>query len=229
LCDGPAIACVSSSYLHGETVILRIGVVRINLVALLVVSSLTFPAFPAAAPFRSGDGQSIAVAPSSIRIDNFGCINPNYYRGAQPKGHDYSDLAALGVKTLIDLTGDDEAQANEKAMVEAAGMRYVHLPMTTHTAPSLETPAQFLAIVNDPARQPVYVHCVGGRHRTGVVTAAYRMSHDGWTAEQAFIEMKQYEFGADFLHREFKKFVYGYRPDLSNDALAGPTSASLKR
>jgi hypothetical protein len=34
--------------------------------------------------------------------------------------------------------------------------------------------------------------------------------NDGWTAEQAFREMKQYEFGWDFLHPEFKKFVYAY-------------------
>jgi hypothetical protein len=39
----------------------------------------------------------------------------------------------------------------------------------------------------------------------------YRMTHDGWTADQAFKEMKQYNFGADFLHAEFKDFVYGYR------------------
>ena len=36
---------------------------------------------------------------SNIAIDNFGCVNENYYRGAQPKGRDYADLATLGVKT----------------------------------------------------------------------------------------------------------------------------------
>ena len=52
------------------------------------------------------------------------------------------------------------------------------------------------------------MHCVGGRHRTGVMTAVYRMTQEGWTAERAFKEMKQYKFGADYLHSEFKKFVY---------------------
>jgi tyrosine-protein phosphatase SIW14 len=186
---------------------------RVGVSGLLVVSSLTI-ALPAAARPRAGDASSAAVAPSSIRIDNFGCINPNFYRGAQPKGHDYSDLAALGVKTLIDLTGEDEAQPNEKRMVETAGMAYVHMPLTTDAAPSSETLAQFLAIVNDPARQPVYVHCVGGRHRTGVMTAVYRMSHDGWTADRAFSEMKRYKFGADFLHPALKEFVYRYLPSV---------------
>jgi hypothetical protein len=31
----------------------------------------------------------------------FGRVNANYYRGAQPEGQDYNDLAALGVKTII--------------------------------------------------------------------------------------------------------------------------------
>ena len=45
------------------------------------------------------------------------------------------------------------------------------------------------------------------------MTAAYRITHDGWNADQAFKEMKQYKFGADFLHPEFKRFVYGDRAD----------------
>jgi hypothetical protein len=32
--------------------------------------------------------------------------------------------------------------------------------------------------------------------------------------------MKQYKFGADFLHAEFKKFVYGYRPARNTSPLA---------
>ena len=43
---------------------------------------------------------------SNIQIDNFGRVNANYYRGAQPEGHDYADLAAFGIKTVIDLTQD---------------------------------------------------------------------------------------------------------------------------
>jgi hypothetical protein len=44
------------------------------------------------------------------------------------------------------------------------------------------------------------------------MTAVYRMTDDGWTADQAFAEMKKYQFGMDFLHPEFKKFVYEFRP-----------------
>jgi tyrosine-protein phosphatase SIW14 len=169
-------------------------------------------------------------AASNVRIDNFGRINANYYRGAQPAGQDYDDLAALGVKTIIDLTSDD-AQANERQMASRSGMRYVQIPMTTHRDPTNAQIAQFLGIVNDPASQPVYVHCVGGKHRTGVMTAIYRMTNDGWSADQAFSEMKQYKFGAEFLHPEFKRVVYAYPAQLARNATlnAGAAKADSTR
>ena len=145
----------------------------------------------------------------SIRIDNFGRVSETYFRGAQPNGRDYEDLAALGVKTVIDL--QEYGAKDEPGMVEQAGMKYVRIPMTTRINPTEAQVKQFLSIVNDPAKQPVYVHCAGGRHRTGVMTAIFRMTQDQWTSDRAFKEMKQYRFGADYLHPEFKQFVYAYR------------------
>jgi protein tyrosine/serine phosphatase len=160
---------------------------------------------------------------SAIRISNFGLVNDSYYRGAQPQGRDYQALARLGVKTIINLTSDD-ADPAEQRLTEQAGMRYVPIPMTTRKAPTPGQIEQFLAIVSDEERQPAYVHCVGGRHRTGVMTAIYRMTAHGWTGDRAFKEMKQYDYGPDFLHPEFKKFVYGYRPAVM---VAGAATAGL--
>jgi len=148
---------------------------------------------------------------AAIHIDNFGQVNTMYYRGGQPQRGDYAELAAAGIRTVVDLTSDD-GTADEPTLVARNGMRYVHIPMTTHTAPSASQVAQFLSLVDNAANQPVYVHCVGGRHRTGVMTAVYRMTHDGWSADQAFAEMKKFQFGADFLHSEFKHFVYAFHP-----------------
>jgi tyrosine-protein phosphatase SIW14 len=158
----------------------------------------------------SASGFAAPAKPGAIGIDNFGQVSDHYYRGAQPEGHDYADLAKFGIRTIIDLTKDGEA--NESSLTKQAGMRFFRIPMTTHTAPTAEQVAQFLRIVDDPANQPVYVHCQGGRHRTGVMTAIYRMTDEGWTADRAFSEMKQYKFGPDFLHAEFKDYVYAYRP-----------------
>jgi protein tyrosine/serine phosphatase len=191
--------------------LLRRTLPRSGMAALLLTVSLAIPA-------AAGDA-------SKIRIDNFGQVNATYYRGAQPEGRDYADLAALGVKLLINLTGGD-ADASEKALAERAGMRYVQIPMTTHQVPTSAQLAEFISIVADSANQPVFVHCVGGRHRTGVMTAVYRMTVDGWDAARAFAEMKQYKFGSDFLHPEFKRFVYDYPAMLAQAAAAVPAQKS---
>jgi protein tyrosine/serine phosphatase len=159
-------------------------------------------------------------------IDNFGTVNASYYRGAQPTGNAYTDLAAFGVKMVIDLQEDGDV--SEHALVQSAGMKFVRIPMNTHVPPTPEQLTSFLQLVNDPANQPVFVHCAGGRHRTGVMTAAYRMTEDGWTADRAFKEMKQYRFGADFLHPEFKRFVYAYHPEPAAPAETVVATAATK-
>jgi protein tyrosine/serine phosphatase len=172
--------------------------VRSMVMATLAVLSLTLPA----------TAQLAVLAP--IRIDNFAKVNDAYFRGAQPVGSDYAALARLGVKTVINLIGDEELDATEQSSVAEHGMRYVLIPMSTRKAPTSQQLEKFLSVVNDPASQPVYVHCVGGRHRTGVMTAVYRMNRDGISGAEAFAEMKRFNYGPDFLHPEFKKFVYTY-------------------
>jgi protein tyrosine/serine phosphatase len=145
---------------------------------------------------------------ANVRINNFGQINENYFRGAQPGDQDYPDLAAIGVKTVIDLT--DDGRANEAGLVQRAGMKFYRIPLTTSNRPSDAAVSQFLKLVNDPANQPVYVHCQGGRHRTGVMTAVYRMTQDGWTADRAYAEMKQYRFEGFPGHPALKQFVFDF-------------------
>jgi protein tyrosine/serine phosphatase len=143
-----------------------------------------------------------------LHIGNFGKINENYYRGAQPGTRDYSDLAAIGVKTVIDLTRD--GRSDEQGLVEHAGMKFYRIPLTTSERPSDNAVVEFLKLVNDPANFPVYVHCQGGRHRTGIMTAVYRMTQDNWTADRAYQEMKDYHFEGFPGHPVLKKFVFDY-------------------
>jgi len=163
-------------------------------------------------------GQAQTADPSQITIYNFAKVADDYYRGGQPLGDNYARLAGLGVKTVINLTNEDDGRAEEQRMVEQHGMRYLHIPMTTRKAPTEAEIAAFLSAVDEAGG--VYVHCVGGRHRTGVMTAIYRMTKDGLNGEQAFQEMKQYKYGPDFLHPEFKKFVQAFRPRTATATLA---------
>lgn len=152
-------------------------------------------------------GQSLFSFEGGIK--NFGKVNDNYYRGSQPKEADFAKLRSLGVKTVIDLRKDRREEASEWA--QAAGLEYLNIPLTTKRPATEEQTALFLKLVNDPANWPVYVHCKGGRHRTGEMTAIYRMTNEDWTADQAYQEMKKYDFEDSFFYpRSLKKYVYAY-------------------
>lgn len=145
---------------------------------------------------------------SKVRVKNFGCINETFYRGAQPKERDYADLAAMGVKTIIDLQRN--GPEGERSLVEAQEMKFYRIPMSDSNQPSAEQAELFLKIVNDPANQPVFVHCLGGRHRTGAMSAIYRITHDGWSADQAYLEMKRYDFEYGMGHGSLKRYVFAF-------------------
>jgi protein tyrosine/serine phosphatase len=147
----------------------------------------------------------------AAEIENFGKVNDHFYRGSQPEGRNYEQLAAFGVKTIVDLR--EETDREERASAERAGLRYINLPMKDKSYPQAGAAPRFLEVVNNQANWPVYVHCAGGRHRTGVMTAVYRMSVDGWNIEQAYREMKQFDFYTSWGHGCYKDYVYDYYRD----------------
>ena len=67
-----------------------------------------------------------------------------------------------------------------------------------------------MKVVNDPETGKFFVHCAGGRHRTGVVGAVYRFNHNGWNLDQALAEMDHYEFNSGYGHGKQKDFVKEY-------------------
>jgi len=144
----------------------------------------------------------------TVKIKNFGQMDERFYRGGQPKKEDYPSLAAVGIKTIIDLR--DDPTSYEKAATEAAGMRYVNIPMDDKSYPKAEQVDAFLKLVNDPTTGAFYVHCAGGRHRTGVMGAVYRFTHNGWNFDQVYAEMKDYDFYTSWGHGPMKKFVEDY-------------------
>lgn len=155
---------------------------------------------------------SIAKSKNSIfpdiKISNFGQLDENFYRGARPKPEELTVLAALGIKTVIDLT--DNTREREEPAVMAAGMRYINIPIEDKTNPSADQISQFLKIANDPRTGKFYVHCAGGRHRTGIMAAVYRFNHDHWNFDQAYAEMKQYDFYTSNGHGKQLDFVQDY-------------------
>jgi len=152
-------------------------------------------------------------------------MDERFYRGAQPKQDDYKQLAALGITTIIDLT--DNPKTYEKSGAEAAGIHYVNIPMSDTKYPGSSQIDQFLKLVDDPSTGKFFVHCAGGRHRTGVMGAVYRFNHDHWKYDRVYAEMKNYDFYTRFGHGNMKKFVEDYAVSFQqNNATATQTGSS---
>jgi len=153
-------------------------------------------------------GKNKNVKFPNVKIKNFGQMGDRFFRGARPDEDDYAALATLGVTTIIDLT--DNSKEYEQPAVEAAGLRYINIPMEDKSYPSIEKINEFLKVIDDPATGKFFVHCAGGRHRTGVVGAVYRFTHDKWNLDQVLAEMDQYEFGSGYGHGKQRDFVRDY-------------------
>jgi protein tyrosine/serine phosphatase len=144
---------------------------------------------------------------SNIKISNFGQMDERFYRGARPKQRDFQALKDLGIQTVIDLTDNTP---KEKGYVEALGMTYVNIAIPDKQDPTDEQIGQFLKLVNDPATGKFYVHCAGGRHRTGVMGAVYRFNNYQWNFDQVYAEMKNFDFYTSNGHGGQKRFVENY-------------------
>ena len=135
-------------------------------------------------------------------------MDDRFYRGARPKDSDFAALKAIGVNTVIDL--ESEPKDTERGAAEAAGLHYVNIPVVDKQPPTDEQIAAFLKTVDDPQTGVFYVHCAGGRHRTGDMGAVYRLNKYGWSFDQAFQEMKNYDFYTSNGHGSQKDFVVDY-------------------
>ena len=151
---------------------------------------------------------------SKVDIKNFGQMDSRFFRGGQPKENQYQELAALGITTVIDL--QDDPTSYEKQSVEALGMKYINIPMSDSRYPESAKIEQFLKLVDDPSTGKFYVHCAGGRHRTGVMGAVYRFNHYNWNYDQVYAEMKKYDFYTRWGHGKMKEFVQDYANSFQN-------------
>jgi protein tyrosine/serine phosphatase len=175
-----------------------------NNLRVLVASLLFVLSFAAVGAVAQTSPHSIG----NVKIRNFGQMDEHLYRGAQPMEDEYQALKDLGVKTVIDL--QEKPAKYEKAAVEALGMTYINIPMDDTEYPKPEAVATFLKIMDDPSTGVAYVHCKGGKHRTGAMGAVYRFTKYGWDYDKAYQEMLNYDFYTKWGRQVIKDFVVDY-------------------
>ena len=165
-------------------------------------------------------GQKLQIA----GIPNAGKITDVLYRGAQPKETGLSELKKLGITTIVDLRGEDPSKVTwERKQAESLGMRFVSLPISGWSPPTIEQVVQFLSLFGNEPRERIFVHCRFGDDRTGVLVATYRMAFERWSADQAQREMYFFGFNG-FWHPSMKSYIRDFPARLNSS----PTLAPLR-
>jgi len=125
-------------------------------------------------------------------------IDGSVYRGGQPNSPDsWTFLKSMGIRTVVKLNYPKEG-VDDGAV--AAGLQVIDCRMPPEDfwqAVGRPQPQEVAAAVNalrSESNWPVYVHCLHGQDRTGLVIGEFRVLKQGWTTDQAYAEMLEYGF-----------------------------------
>ncbi|MFN4259741.1 MAG: fused DSP-PTPase phosphatase/NAD kinase-like protein [Gemmataceae bacterium] len=157
------------------------------------------------------------------------------YRSGQMTAAGFADAVRhYGIRTIINAQDEfpdpnirngflDSSTVRESELCRQLGVRYVHISPSDLVSPNGAGPERppaidaFLAIMDDPTQHPVLLHCRAGLHRTGVLSAVYRMEYEQWTPLQAINELRRLGFGeyASTSGNEYiTQYILTYRPGI---------------
>ena len=202
----------------------RVGIqstVRLNRVVVLA-ALLAF--LPAAMAQQSHPALRAVPRHTKVTgIANFGEVTATLYRGAQPNPHGLENLKKMGVSIVVDMRGGNNKA--EESAVTKLGMQYVPIPW--HCPFPTDKPfARFLKVIDDNPGKKIFVHCRLGDDRTGLAVASYRMANEGWSADEAMNEMK--EFGFTGVHRFICPGIAPYEKQFPSRFQADPAFKDLR-
>lgn len=98
------------------------------------------------------------------------------------------------IRTIVDLgaySPDSVEERRERAAAQALGIRRYRFALEGDSTGNPNAYVEVLRIMNDPASQPVLVHCGAGTERTGYAVYMYRTLAQGWSPEDALAETRR--------------------------------------
>lgn len=131
---------------------------------------------------------------ASLSTPNFHPVEDALYRSARPEASDFDQFKAMGIRTIVNLENDMAAVKNESTYAEAAGIRYISIPMSAWSKPKDADVNRILELLQDKNNGPLLLHCMHGEDRTGLIIGLRRVFSEGWTPGKAHDEMLAYGF-----------------------------------
>ncbi len=182
--------------------IIKLAIICVSIVGLAIVSVHAFQS-------NNSDKSSMITRPSNwaepitlAGVPNLHKVTDNLYRSAQPTAEGMSNLAELGIKTVINLR-DNHSDKDEIGELPLNARR---IEIFTGNMKD-EYVEEFLSIVNDTSAVPVLVHCLHGADRTGTMCAMYRILCQGWTSDDAINEMENGGYGYHSIWSNIPRFI----------------------
>lgn len=135
-------------------------------------------------------------------------VSDNVERGERPSVAKLKKMyEEEGITDTINLCA--EMNEGDQPNIDAAGLTGKiathHIGVADMTQPTVDQVLQMLAICADPSKK-VYVHCEAGKARTGVMMACYRMAVQGWSADDALTEAKNFGCSVPMQQEFIKQF-----------------------
>jgi tyrosine-protein phosphatase SIW14 len=189
-----------------------------------LVGLLTVPTLVAQQPDPAAKAQPAKPRDDLPGLENFAEVSAALCRGAQPTAEGFATLKARGVKTVVNL----RVEYSDRSMLAGTGLQYAEIPCNPFHLEDKEA-VRFLKIVGDPKNQPVFVHCAYGSDRTGTMVAAYRMTKQNWSADEAIKELRV--FGYHPYYPQILSFLKALNPatiDAKVDAAPAPKLEVVK-
>ena len=143
-------------------------------------------------------------------------INDQITVAGQPTSSYIEHLKNNGFRTIVNMRtyGEDEhpmSPATEKEIVDEAGMKYVHLPVSPSSM-GPELVDKFRAQIAE-LPGPVLVHCAAGM-RAGAFSMMATATKEGWTGDETLEKAKAmgFECKAPELKQFVRSYVDGHQP-----------------
>ncbi|MGH1416746.1 MAG: fused DSP-PTPase phosphatase/NAD kinase-like protein [Pelagimonas sp.] len=132
---------------------------------------------------------------------NFYPVAPDVWRSNQPTHARFKKYAAMGIKTVINLRGEDKYSYYlfEKESCDELGLTLVNTKLWAREA----APRRRIVAVIDAlraAQKPLMFHCKSGADRAGFISSLYLLIFEG-----ASIETAKKQLSLKYIHLDFTK------------------------
>lgn len=123
---------------------------------------------------------------------NFHIVDNNLWRSSQPNSESIKRMKLHGLKSIINLRGDEQTDIWEKKLSDSLGIKYFSKPMDATKEQDLNYLKEILSLIEDENNQPVLIHCLGGKDRTGLIVGMYKLKYSDISMEDLKKEIIMY-------------------------------------